>query len=307
MPQLTVDKDPCPCESGKLTKDCCLRPNGLLRPKPFIPRFPTPKTGIRNTKCYASDFANCSDDISGEHCISHGVLRVLSEDGVTIEVEGLAWFKDDEKKKLSTKTLVSNVLCKRHNEALSGFDSVAKRFFLSIDKIDRKYEADITEHEDRVFLFNGHDIERWMLKTLCCLVFSGSASSKSGPTKGLALNPEWLRILFGQRGFPSKWGLYFSGNIGEVNTVNRGFGFSSISNESRGVYGSITVLNGKRLILAMDVPPADKGNTIVAGYIYRPNELVMTNGKSKKVIMFGWDLQGQGGSITIDYAKKTLR
>lgn len=71
MPQLTVDLDPCPCESGKLTKDCCLRPNGVLRPKPFIPKFPTPKTGIRNPKCYVSDFANCSDDISGEHCISH--------------------------------------------------------------------------------------------------------------------------------------------------------------------------------------------------------------------------------------------
>jgi len=98
--------------------------------------------------------------------------------------------------------------------------------------------------------------------------------------------------------------MYFSGNIGEVHITNRGFAFNPISNDTLGVYGSITTLNGKRFILAMAIPPANKNNTILAGYIYRSNELVMSNGKCKKVIKFGWDVQGQGGSIGISYEKK---
>lgn len=304
MPHLITDKDLCPCESGKLIKDCCLRPKGILRPKPFIPKIPDPKTGIKNLRCYAAEFANCSEKISGEHYISHSILKELSDDGITVEIEGLSWL-NDEKKKLPTKRLESNILCKRHNEAFSGFDSIAKRFFLSIDRIDKEYGADIADSEDRVFLFNGHDIERWMLKTLCGLVCSGGASSQSAPIIGWTPSHQWLKILFGQERFPNKWGIYFSGNIGEVNITNRGFAFNAISNDNLGVYGSITTLNGKRFILAMETPPADKEGTTLAGYIYRPNELVMTNGKSKKVIKFGWDVQGQGGSIGIDYEKKT--
>jgi len=175
-----------------------------LRPKPFIPKTPAPKTGLRNPRCYAADLADCSEKISGEHYISHSILKELSEDGVAIEIEGLSWLKDDEKKKLPTKGLMSNILCKRHNEALSGFDSVAKRFFLSIDRIDREFGADITDKEDRVFLFNGHDIERWMLKTLYGVVFSGSASTQSAPIKGWKPNLQWVKILFGKERFPNK-------------------------------------------------------------------------------------------------------
>jgi hypothetical protein len=242
--------------------------------------------------------------MSGEHYISHGVLKELSEDGVAIEVAGLSWLKDDEKKKLPTKGLVSNILCKRHNEALSGFDSVAKRLFLSIDRIDKECGAAVDDDGDKVFLFNGHDVERWMLKTLCGMVFSGSASNQSSPIKGWEPNLKWVKILFGKERFPNKWGIYFSGNVGEVNITNRGFAFNLMSNDTLGVYGSITTLNGKRFVLAMTTPPANKENTILAGYIYRPSELVMSNGDNKKVIKFGWDVQGQGGSIGITYEKK---
>lgn len=304
MPHLVIDKDLCPCESGKLIKDCCLQATGILRPKPFIPQLSAPKTGIRNPKCYAAELINCSDKISGEHYISHSILRELSEDGVTVEIEGLSWLKDDEKKKLPTKRLESNILCKRHNEALAGFDSLAKRFFSTIDRIDKGFGADHDQNEDRVFLFNGHDIERWMLKTLCGVVHSKSSSSQSGPIKAWKPNLQWLQILFAQDRFPNKWGLYFSRNVGHVDLIHRNFEFASISNDSLGVYGSITVLNEKKFILAMATPPANKEDTILAGHIYRPNELVMTNGKSKKIIKFGWDLPGEGESIVIHYGTK---
>jgi hypothetical protein len=299
MPHLIVDKDMCPCESGKLIKDCCLRPSWILRPKPFIPKPPLPKTGIKNPKCYATELADCSGKISGEHYVSHSILKVLSDDGVHIDVEGLSWL-NGEKKKLPAKRLESNILCTRHNEALSGLDNIAKRFFLSIQRIDKEYAIDINENTDRVFLFNGHDIERWALKTLCGSVFSGNTSHLIAPIKDWKPSLQWLRILFGLENFPKKWGLYVSMNVDEMNEVERSYGFSPVSHKSLGVYGSVTNLNRKKFILSMTDTPLDKTGTILAGYIYRPDELVTTNGKSKKVIRFGWDVRGQGGSITVN-------
>jgi hypothetical protein len=276
-----------------------LRSNWILRPKPFIPKLPPPKTGIKNPKCYAAELADCSEKISGEHYISHSILRALSDDGVHIDVEGLSWLKG-EKKKLPAGRLISNILFKRHNEALSGFDNISKMIFLNIQRIDKEYAADINENVDRVFLFNGHDIERWALKTLCGSVFSGSTSHLTVATGDWKPSRKWLRVLFGLESFPIKWGLYVSVNVDEMNEVERGYGFSPISNKSLGVYGSITNLNRKKFVLAMADTPADKTDTILAGYIYRPEELVTTNGKSKKVIRFGWDVRGQGGSITVN-------
>jgi hypothetical protein len=299
MPHLIIDIDLCPCESGKLIKDCCLRCDRILRPKPFIPRPPVPKTGHRNQKCYAAALADCSDKISGEHYISHGILKALSNDGVSVEVEGFSWLKG-RKLKLPTKHLRSNILCKRHNESLSGLDSIAKRFFLSILRIDKEYALDLDDCLDRVFLFNGHDIERWILKTLCGAVFSGSLTLPTTPIKAWEPNLQWLRILFSLENFPKQWGLYISTNVNEMNEVKGGYVFSPVANNSLGIYGVVANLNRMSFILAMRDTPADRTDTILSGYIYRPEDLLTTNGKSKKVIKLGWDVKGQGGTITVN-------
>lgn len=274
----------------------------LTRPKPFIHFLPGPKTSVENPKCYAGPLANCSAEMSGEHYISHGLLRELSEDGVTIEIEGFPWLKDDERKKFPTKRLLSNILCKRHNEALAGLDSIAKSFFLSIDKIDKSYGTLHQRDEDMIFLFNGHDIERWMLKTLCGLVYSGISLSQSDRIEAWKPNHQWLQILFGEDRFRNGWGLYVLGRMHHVSFINRTFQCAPVSNDSLGVYGSVTVLNDKKFVLAMMKPPVNWEGTILAGYVYRPSELVMTTGKHKKVISLSWDLPGEDGSVIIQYS-----
>jgi len=273
----------------------------LGRPKAFIPYLPGPKTGVVNPKCYAAPLRNCSAEMSGEHYISHGLLKSLSEDGVMIEIEGVPWLKDSERKKFPTKRLVSNILCKRHNEALAGLDSIANRFFLSIDKIDKSYETVHQRDEEMIFDFNGHDIERWMLKTLCGLVYSGISSSQSARIEAWKPNHQWLQILFGEDRFLSGWGFYGLARIYHESVINRTFQCAPISNDSLGVYGSVTILNNKKFLLAMIRPPANKEGTILAGYVYRPNDLVMTSGEHKKVIGLSWDLAGEGGSMVIQY------
>jgi hypothetical protein len=274
----------------------------LSRLNSFVPYLPGPKTGISNPKCYAARLMNCSTEMSGEHYISHGLLRGLSEDGVTIEIEGFPWLQDEERKKFPTKSLRSNILCKRHNQALAGLDTVAKSFFLSIDEIDRSYATVHQRDEDMIFLFNGHDVERWMLKTLCGLAYSGISSSQSGRIEAWRPNYQWLQILFGEDRFRSGWGLYVLGSTHHVSVINRTFQCAPISNDSVGIYGSITILNDKKFVLAMMRPPPNREGTTLAGCVYRPNELVMTSEKQKKAIRLSWDLPGEGGSIIIQYS-----
>jgi hypothetical protein len=97
------------------------------------------------------------------------------------------------------------VLCKRHNEALSPLDTWVRRFLEAIDlwRVHLPSGAPGDFHR----LFNGYDLERWMLKTLC-----GVSACSNCPTNELTTkwNPPraWLKILFEGAPFPFRCGLY---------------------------------------------------------------------------------------------------
>ena len=303
---MKFDEALCPCESGKQTKDCCLTSTGSLWPKPHVPALSRPPTGIKNPKCYASERADCSEQLSREHYISHGILKELSDDGINVVVEGFSWLKDDEKRNVPTRRLGSFILCKRHNHALRGFDTIAKRFFSRIDTIDQGYVKESAQKAGKVFLFNGNDIERWMLKTLCGLVYSGNSSSRSGPIPRAKPDIRVLKVLFAHDRFPAKLGLYSSANIGKVDNFQRSLEFALLSNNKRSTYGLIVLLNRKRFILTLVPPPTRKDDNLLSGYIYRPDHLLLTDGKTANIIAFGWDVRGQGGRIVIRYKKRGL-
>src|SRR5271163_1432409 len=118
----------CPCESGKVLRSCCLAADGALRPVAAVTCPAAPKTGIRNDACYAAALADCSADISREHYISHGLLRLLSIEG-RVTVDGFSWQKADASGKVGPAALTGKMLCSRHNRALSPLDAVASRLF----------------------------------------------------------------------------------------------------------------------------------------------------------------------------------
>jgi len=205
MVQLCVD-DKCPCGSGRVPRECCLKAGGELRPMATVTRAPVPQTDIRNGGCYASGLADCSADISREHYISHALLRLLSVEG-RVTIDGFPWQNAAAVSSVPPATLTGKILCSRHNSALSPLDAVAAMLFRRIDEFhheirDRKYE-------NRFFLCNGHDIERWMLKTLCGAVVSGNAEMRSGQSNW---RPplEWVQILFGENRFQRVGGCTFT-------------------------------------------------------------------------------------------------
>ncbi|MBI3781927.1 MAG: SEC-C domain-containing protein [Deltaproteobacteria bacterium] len=277
--------DACPCESGRILRECCLGAEGDLRPVASVTRCQAPKTGAQTKGCYAAALADCSADLSREHFISRGVLKELS-DGGTVRIDGFPWQTDRAIQRLPTAVLGSNILCRRHNIALSTLDAVALRFFRWIDQFHREFDAD--QHDDRFFLVNGHDIERWMLKTLCGAVFSKNATIN--PAGSNWVPPmEWVQILFGEAQFPVRCGVYISGNIPDTEFIERGYKFVAFSNGAAGVYGARISMNDETFVLAMSSPPEDLENTFLANHVYRPRGLALTNGCCEKITQFGWD------------------
>jgi hypothetical protein len=168
---LDPDRDHCPCGSGEIVSRCCLRADGTLVP----PAGPTPvpaDTGYRHPGCYAAQLGGCSQKISREHVISRGVRELVSG-GTGVNIGGLAWMSEQERRVLPASALASNVLCRNHNSALAALDALAGRLVSTMAAIARDMAALRRRRPPALYLFNGHDIERWMLKCLCGLVVSG--------------------------------------------------------------------------------------------------------------------------------------
>lgn len=83
------------------------------------------KTGFSHPECYASDLADCSREMSREHYVSESVLRAIDGGGKSIEVRGLPWQPNGASQRISTAALTEQVLCKRHNQALTRDDGWA--------------------------------------------------------------------------------------------------------------------------------------------------------------------------------------
>jgi hypothetical protein len=114
--------------------------------------------------CYMQATNACDTKLSAEHLISEGVLKVLADKQV--EVSGTPWLKGG-KKVLGFAALTAKCLCARHNSLLSPIDTAGARFFEAIQTCGTTDKG-----PGLLFLLSGHDVERWMLRSLA--VFGAS-------------------------------------------------------------------------------------------------------------------------------------
>jgi hypothetical protein len=219
---------------------------------------------------------------------------VLSHGGL-VTIEGFNWQEQNTTQELPTPTLASRILCKRHNEGLSGLDAMALRLFQRIDNAVRQ-----NEHQDRVFLFHGSDFERWLLKTLCGAVFSRNAQTRAIGTDWNP-SPLWLDVLFSGAPLPDRWGFYFAGD--SADTIDGGFKLRTLSNPNDGVYGARISFDDELFLFLMDAPPEDMTGTYLDRYLYRPKEIVLLNGYCENVFRFVWDDNFQHATRVIKYER----
>lgn len=170
-------------------------------------------SGIGKVKCWASSLKNCEDDITREHYISDGLFSAKS-----VVVSGFEWCRG-KPQKIGLSSAVAKILCSRHNNELSEYDSEAKKI------------ADFLQHNlkenpkiDDILEVNGFKFEKWGLKTFFNLSVLGAVDQITHerwfPTE------EFVRYIYDNKPVPEGTGLYFidakieSDSYGEFVTWN---------------------------------------------------------------------------------------
>jgi hypothetical protein len=156
---------PCICGTGLPAAQCCWTSNGYHKKPAVLDLRNTGLTGSHDG-CYMRETNACDTKLSAEHLISEGVLRVLAEKQV--ELSGTPWLRG-QKKVLGFAALTAKCLCRRHNSLLSPIDVAGAKFFEAIQACGTTDRG-----SGLLFLLSGHDVERWMMRSLAIFGVSGN-------------------------------------------------------------------------------------------------------------------------------------
>lgn len=190
----------CPCGSSRLGRDCCLDAQGRICGVPEAVPAPTLGSSLGNLGCYAAPLGGCSHQLSGEHYVSHAVLRRMMEGGGQLVLSKFPWLAEGVSKIIPPSQVKAKVLCTAHNSALSPYDTIGDRFCSLLLKAGHPAENCAV-----AALFNGEDLERWFLKTLC------GVTAMEASVRGVRWHAprHWLESLFKEReAMPSGAGLW---------------------------------------------------------------------------------------------------
>lgn len=171
------DAEACPCGSGACFVKCCkVGPKQL--PYVNIPDLSPPgsATGYTNSRCYMSGTNNCSKGKSREHYISEAILARFAK----LNISGMPWQEKGKVEVYATKSLVANILCERHNSALSPIDRFGIKAFDALTEaadyaVNRKGPGRV-EH----YLISGEGLELWMFKLAAGIHYGGIAAADGG-------------------------------------------------------------------------------------------------------------------------------
>ncbi len=160
--------DPCPCLKGATVANCTCRARNFV-PKPALTIPPGLTTNKEFAFCYAAPFRDCKGKRSAEHVVSESVLYELVHGNSHVAVSGRTWQRVPYQK-IPISGTGSHILCERHNSALSQLDERMRDLFVWLRTVGNAGAI------RKARLFNGHDVERWMLKVLV-----GTLYCESGP------------------------------------------------------------------------------------------------------------------------------
>jgi hypothetical protein len=239
---------------------------------------PNQPTGYRHPRCYANAGTNCSTKISKEHFISASLLRKLELNNKT-KIAGLAWQEPGTFDLVPVKGFASNILCERHNSALSALDGLIDGFATSIRSFDRA-------PQNKLVSFSGSDIERWMLKCLLGLTVSKNVGSR--------LKPECTDILFGRANWPEEWGLYFPVGAAPIYHTDSIL-IQTHTDEARSLMlAADFFIQGMPFKLVMGKPGDPK-----AFGIWRPSQLLFKSPSATQLITLSWLGKSSGEPVIL--------
>jgi hypothetical protein len=275
---------PCLCGSGKTIRACHLGFDGRLRiARPNL-HPPRPKTGHSHPKCYLQGTHDCSPEISGEHYISKAVLEQL---GDKIKISGAPWMKPGETLVTTPENLIANILCRRHNEALSPLDVEAGKFFSKLTNALADLERKTLSRKPTFHMVSGEALELWMLKVSCGIYYSVGATNGKRIAETHSIDLDKVQRAL----FDGKWddqaGLYLKASEGNIIVIDHNVDVAPLTTDDPSIFSGIAMwIKGFRLELIFDSKNANLGHW--KGLTKQLSELVLTEKERSHHIIFTW-------------------
>jgi hypothetical protein len=287
---------PCRCGSGAMAGACCLQGGRWFKP-PAVVTLHTPCTGKSVEKCYMKELRTCDGGISGEHLISESVMRLLACDG-QFTVGGTPWLSEGESKAVGFKSLTANCLCERHNGALSLLDEAARYLFAALKSCLEK-APDASN-----YITSGHDLERWLLKTLKALAVSQNLARGRQRLAGtFASDVRILEMLEKTGVWPEGTGLYCVMRAGDLTVNQSRFQIAPVTNSSEEICALWTNILGLSFVLVLEASVLTKLPQL-ASAVFRPRSFIIRHPSVSHELVLTWaDGNPHRGDMTLDFLR----
>ena len=214
-------------------------------------------------ECWAAEIGGCAGKVSREHLVTDGIWT-----GPDIQVVGLPWCRTVPVS-VGRASIVSKILCRTHNSALSEVDSAAIRTFRTLREAaelqERRRRAFFPPVVPHCFEVDGALLERWFLKTAInlALVQQGQVSWYDG--KFGRVPPRVLvEAAFGGPPLAAGAGLYAAASVGETGFANESVQFAPLFDVNDALPGAIFSFCGFRFLLSLREGPLPRKISIGA-------------------------------------------
>jgi hypothetical protein len=295
--QEAIRSDKCICGSGKAAGDCCFA-QGHWHKHAAILGLELSAGGETLPNCYLAELASCAGGISGEHLISESVMRLLAGEG-EFTIGGTPWLAEGEFRSVGFGSLTAKCLCERHNSALHPLDDAALSFFRSLR----------TAFEDETanarFIISGHDLERWLLKTLKAMAVSRNLGrGRERLTGEFTEGVNVAALLKSIEAWQPSTGLYCVMAAGEQTQNHLRFQLAPMTTDDGAISGLWASILGISFILMLE--PLDLAQSPQArGAVHRPGEITVRYPETRSTIFLSWDDGGRhAAALSLEFRGK---
>lgn len=172
-----------------------------------------PTDDYQHPKCYANTRGGCSTKISGEHYVSHGLIKLYGGNDPDFTIQHKTGKGVGHP--VTPKNFKANILCQKHNTALHPADDAALAFASFLRRIALRYDAGAGEWgEAEEITISGDDMQRWVLKLFLNHAVTGHFEVQQ--RKDVSFPPEAIDLLLDRATWPSTWGLTVPAELGRT-------------------------------------------------------------------------------------------
>lgn len=265
-------------------------------------------------KCYANTRGGCSTSISGEHYISHALIRLYTFDDPDVRIQPTPNYRIPVE--IQPKKFVANVLCTAHNNGLSDADRAALAFATFLRDIALRYMNGAGEWGDPEELeVSGDDFQRWVLKLLITHAAADVYTETDGNRVKTIVPDDAIDLLLDRAEWPRTWGLGVTGDLTNthlsfdpftrVETITSDWWSATplIKHDPRLLFGGIVDLAGVSFTLCLFNQSearlqADEINPL-RQVVQRPSSLSWVLNGVPKTVRFRWSDPWEHVPITV--------